>query len=62
MIDDPPELQVMRVQQMAALALGAIAQRSALGPLAERMQKCDDPRVQLAAATAILMILDASME
>jgi len=62
LVDDPPDLQVMRVQQMAAMALGAIGRRSALGPLAQRMEECDDPRVQLAAATAILMILNASME
>jgi HEAT repeat protein len=62
LIDDPPELQVMRVQQMAAMALGAIGQRDALTPLVEHMRKCEDPRVQLAAATAILMILDVSTE
>jgi HEAT repeat protein len=62
LVDDPPELQVMRVQQMAAMALGTIGQRRALGPLAQHMQSCGDPRVQLAAATAILMILNASTE
>ncbi len=56
--DDPPENQIMRVRSMAALALGDIGNREALGSLAHLMQNERDPRVQLAAATAILMILD----
>lgn len=56
--DDPPANQVMRVRTMAALALGEIGDRRALKPLTKRMQTPDDPRVQLAAATAILMIID----
>lgn len=56
--DDPPVNQVMRVRSMAALALGEIGDRRALKALAKRMQTPDDPRVQLAAATAILMILN----
>lgn len=56
--DDPPESQLMRVRSMAALALGEIGDRRALEALARRMQTPDDPRVQLAAATAILMILN----
>ena len=56
--DDPPANQVMRVRSMAALALGDIGDRRALKALTKRMQTPDDPRVQLAAATAILMILN----
>lgn len=56
--DDPPEVQLMRVRSMAAMALGEIGSRRALDALAGRMQTPDDPRVQLAAATAILMILN----
>lgn len=56
--DDPPDLQVMRVRSMAAMALGEIRKPEALGPLQEVMEKADDPRVQLAAATGILMILN----
>jgi HEAT repeat protein len=56
--DDPPEVQIMRVRSMAAMALGEIGDRRALDALAKRMQTPDDPRVQLAAATAILMILN----
>jgi HEAT repeat protein len=55
--DDPPESQLMRVRSMAAMALGEIGDRRALDALARRMQTPDDPRVQLAAATAVLMIL-----
>ena len=47
--DDPPELQVMRVRSMAALALGQIGRPDALGPLKQLMENGDDPRVQLAA-------------
>jgi HEAT repeat protein len=56
--DDLPENQIMRVRTMAAMALGEIGDRRALGPLKDRMQTPDDPRVQLAAARAILMILE----
>jgi HEAT repeat protein len=58
--DDPPATQLMRVRSMAALALGEIRDRRALDALARRMQTPDDPRVQLAAATAILLILNGS--
>lgn len=56
--DDPPETQVMRVRTMAAMALGEIGDRRALDALKRRMETPDDPRVQLAASTAILMIMD----
>jgi HEAT repeat protein len=57
--DDPPDNQIMRVRSMAALALGDIGDRRALGRLKVQMETPDDPRVQLAAATAILKILNA---
>jgi len=60
--DDPPESQIMRVRCMAALALGEIGNRDALGPLARLMEKPEGPSVQLAAATAILMILNSSLD
>jgi HEAT repeat protein len=58
--NDSVRSQIMRVRSMAALALGEIGDRRALKPLSRLMQDPDDPRVQLAAATAILMILDGS--
>lgn len=57
--DDPPTNQIMRVRSMAALALGDIGDRRALGWLKVQMETPEDPRVQLAAATAILTILNA---
>lgn len=54
--DDPPANQIMRVRTLAAFALGTIGKPEALEPLRERMQDPSDPRMQLAAATAILQI------
>jgi HEAT repeat protein len=48
----------MRVRSMAALALGEIGDRRALGRLNQQMERSGDPRVQVAAVTAILRILD----
>jgi HEAT repeat protein len=56
--NDPPENQLMRVRQMAAAALGAIGDPAALAPLAERLEDNSDPRVQVAAARAILRIIN----
>lgn len=56
--DDPPLDQIMRVQCMSAAALGAIGRPDALEPLRRKMESADDPRIQLAAATAILKILN----
>ncbi len=55
--DDPPANQIMRVRTLAAFALGAIGRTEALEPLRQQMEDPDDPRIQLAAATAILQIL-----
>jgi HEAT repeat protein len=56
-----PEVQIMRVRSMAALALGDIGRRDALGALHQTMETETDPRVRLAAATAILNILNDSL-
>jgi HEAT repeat protein len=54
--NDPPENQLMRVRQMAAVALGAIGDPAALVPLAQRLEDNTDARVQIACAKAILRI------
>jgi hypothetical protein len=55
--DDPPENQMMRVRSMAAMALGDIKDRRALGWLRVRIAPGEDPRVRVAAARSILMVL-----
>jgi HEAT repeat protein len=55
--NDPPENQIMRIRQMAAMALGDIGKPAALPDLQARMEDNSDPRVQVAAARAILRIL-----
>jgi len=55
--DDPVDNQIMRVRTMAAMALGDMRDRRALPGLNACMETADDPRVQLAAARSILMIL-----
>jgi HEAT repeat protein len=55
--DDPPANQIMRVHGMAIHALGDIGNPDALERLYLRMRDEPDPRVQLAAAAAILRIL-----
>ncbi|MBN1488906.1 MAG: HEAT repeat domain-containing protein [Phycisphaerae bacterium] len=54
--DDPPENQIMRIRTQAAFALGAIGEPGALTALRKQMETPGDPRVQLAAAAAILDI------
>jgi HEAT repeat protein len=56
--EDRPENQVMRVRSMAAMALGEIGDPRALEKLKKAMEDPEDPRVQLATATAILKIVD----
>jgi HEAT repeat protein len=58
--DDPEENQIMRVRTMAAMALGEMHDRRALGSLSACMESADDPRIQLATARAILNILNNS--
>jgi HEAT repeat protein len=55
--DDSPEVQIIRARQLAALALGAIGSADALPGLAQAIQEPYDPRVELAAALAVLEIL-----
>jgi len=54
--DDPAWNQQHRVREMAALALGAIGDRRALPRLGQVLEHADDPRLQIAAARAILEI------
>ena len=53
---EAPEIKIMRVRQLAAHALGAIGKLEALPALGERMNHDEDPRVQLAAAMAIVQL------
>lgn len=57
--NDPPSGQILRAQQLAMLALGAIGDVSVLSLLDKVMKKSDDPRIQVSAARAILEILAA---
>jgi HEAT repeat protein len=57
-VADPPEAQIIRARTLAALAVGAIGERSALPALVATMDDRYDPRVELAAATATLQILE----
>ena len=59
---DPAENQIMRTRQMAAMALGAIGDPAGLPPLAERLEDNSDPRVQVAAAKAVLRIVNRQEE
>lgn len=54
--NDPPAGQLLRIHQAAAAALGAIGRVDALPMLADVMRDPSDPRVQVSAAGAILMI------
>ncbi len=58
--DDSPENQIMRVRTMAAMALGEMRSPRALPTLDNCMENTDDPRIQVAAARAILSILKNS--
>lgn len=60
--EDRPENQIMRVHSMAAMALGEIGDPRAIAKLKKTMEKPEDPRIQLAAATAILMITNRMAE
>lgn len=54
---DPVANQTFRVRQLAASTLGAIGDRRAMPLLEGMMNDSDDPRLQIAAAKAILDIL-----
>jgi HEAT repeat protein len=54
---DPPEQQIMRRRSMAALALGAIGDRSAL-PALQQAMRTGRHQVRAAAAKAIIEIVD----
>lgn len=56
--DDPAENQIMRVRTMAAMALGDMRDRRAVPALNQCMETTTDPRVQVAAARSILMIVE----
>lgn len=57
--NDSPQGQILRVQQLAMLALGAIGDASVLSLLEKVMKSSDDPRIQVSAARAVLEILAA---
>jgi HEAT repeat protein len=57
--NDPAENRTMRVRQMAALTLGAIGDLRALPKLEKMMNESNDPRLQIAAAKAILELVGA---
>lgn len=59
-LDDPPEAQRLRVRSMAAAALGTIRNPAALPALREMMWEEADPRLQMAAARAILEIVEGN--
>jgi HEAT repeat protein len=56
---DPPAAQILRARVMAIAAAGAIGRSEAIPDLTAIMEANEDPRLQVAAATAILQILDS---
>jgi HEAT repeat protein len=60
--DDSPAAQIVRTRTLAALAVGAIGDPSALPALVAAMDYPYDPRVELAVALATLQILDQQAE
>lgn len=59
---DTPQDRALRVRQLALRALGAIGKRDALPALTRSLQGEKDPRVQVAAAGAMLSILNRERE
>lgn len=55
--NDPAVNQTFRVRQLAATTLGAIGDRRAVAPLETMMNDAEDPRLQIAAAKALMDIL-----
>ncbi len=60
--NDPKMNQVLRARVLAAAALGAIGREDTLGALDDMLDDTDDPRLQVAAARAILEILAANRD
>lgn len=58
--DDPVANQIMRVQSMAAMALGDMRDPRALAALNRCMEQTEDPRIQVAAARSILKIVGSA--
>lgn len=59
---DPPRAQALRIRMLAAGSLGAIGNPDAIPPLRKILRDSGDPRLQVAAARAILEILRADRE
>lgn len=59
--NDSPENRLRRIRTMAVLALGAIGDRAGLPILKKRLDDQSDPRLQIAAAKAILEILNQGL-
>lgn len=58
--DDPPDAQIVRIRTLAIDALGAMDDPRVLPVLTEAMNRSGDPRLQVAAARAILNVLQKS--
>ncbi|MFQ5413258.1 MAG: HEAT repeat domain-containing protein [Phycisphaerae bacterium] len=59
--NDPPAAQMLRVRLLAATAAGATGDPAALRPLRDMLEHNTDPRLQVAAARAILEIIAADL-
>jgi len=57
---DPPAAQVFRMKLMALAALGAIGRVESLAPMGKMLADGRDPRLQVAAARAVLDVLGAN--
>jgi hypothetical protein len=61
-MNDPPSSQIVRAKVIAAAALGAIGHVDSIGPLRTMLEDSGDPRLQVAAARAILEVLRANAD
>jgi HEAT repeat protein len=57
---ESPEILQMRIRSLAALAIGALGERSSLAALGKLLKDDGDPRVQVAVARSMLEILERS--